>query len=75
MYRLVFIDLLARFRSEGGLPPIRPARVARMSDDELFEAVREVRAARDAKIRSGSGNETSANAARAQRKGGRGRCP
>lgn len=53
VFRLLFVDLLARFRSEHGLPPISPARMARMSDDELFEAVRAVRATRDAKIGTG----------------------
>jgi hypothetical protein len=75
VYRRVFIDLLVRYRRACGLPALDRVRLAQMSDDELFRAVRKAREACDAKTRRGSENETSANAARAQRKGGRGTCP
>jgi hypothetical protein len=52
VFRVVFVDLLVRYRSECGLPPMSPVRIARMSDDELFASVRAARRARDAKNRT-----------------------
>ncbi|KAB2910999.1 MAG: hypothetical protein F9K40_01550 [Kofleriaceae bacterium] len=43
VFRLLFVDLLARYRSERRLPPLDPIRVARMSDEALFAEVRAAR--------------------------------
>lgn len=47
VYRLLFADLLVRYRSECGSPAISPSRVAQMNDDELFEEVRVAWTARE----------------------------
>ncbi len=69
VFRLLFVDLLARFRSERGLPAISPVRMARLSDDELFEAVRE---ARHAKFGAGM-KKRGERDSRARRRGHEGR--
>jgi hypothetical protein len=75
VFRRLFVDLLTRYRTECGLPAVAPARVARMSDDELFAAVRAARARRDAMARRESSHESSGAPSRGQTKGRKERCP